>query len=192
VILRDGHGSPRHAQAMEGVDGLLRAFDRLSQGGGGGDVPQLPREHLEAILASSGYVGEAAAAIVDELEEALAPPPAASAVESPHEDAAPEVIESAGSQEGEPGPAPRMQVVGGTDTLDFDGDVLARVGKLQVGDWLQLLASSGRMEPAKVSWVSPISSRLLLVNRRGVRVLTASTAELAAMVKLGKARLDPA
>jgi hypothetical protein len=48
------------------------------------------------------------------------------------------------------------------------------------------------MEPTKVSWVSPISSRLLLVNRRGVRVLTASTAELAAMVKLGKARLGGA
>jgi hypothetical protein len=48
------------------------------------------------------------------------------------------------------------------------------------------------MEPAKVSWVSPISSRLLLVNRRGVRVLTASTEELAAMVKQDKARLQDA
>ena len=45
------------------------------------------------------------------------------------------------------------------------------------------------MEPAKVSWISPISSRLLLVNRRGIRVLVASAEELAAMAKLGKVSL---
>ncbi|MFT3896226.1 MAG: DUF1631 family protein [Thermomonas sp.] len=187
VILREGHGSPRHAQAMEAVDGLLQAHDRNTQPAPQGEPPSLPREQLEAILASSGYVGEAAAAIVDELQDELAPPPAI----------APEpVAETAGAgseaQDGETEGVPRMRVVGGTDTLDFDGDVLARVRKLQVGDWLQLLTPSGRMEPAKVSWVSPISSRLLLVNRRGVRVLTASIAELAAMVKLGKARIDNA
>jgi len=87
---------------------------------------------------------------------------------------------------------PRLAVVGGTDLLDFEADMLARVRQLRVGDWLHLQDASGRMEPAKVSWVSPISSRLLLVNRRGVRVLTASTAELAAMVKLGKARVGNA
>ena len=94
--------------------------------------------------------------------------------------------------DGDTGAVPRMRIVGGTDLLDFETDVFATVAELRVGDWLQLLMPSGRMEPAKVSWVSPISSRLLLVNRRGVRVLTASTAELAAMVKLGKARLDGA
>jgi hypothetical protein len=43
--------------------------------------------------------------------------------------------------------------------------------------------------PAKVSWISPISSRLLLVNKRGIRVLVASVEEMAAMAMLGKLSL---
>ena len=40
-----------------------------------------------------------------------------------------------------------------------------------------------------MSWISPISGRMLLVNRRGIRVLVASAEELAAMAKLGKVSL---
>lgn len=182
VILRDGYGSQRHAHAVQAVDGLLQAHDYNVQAAPG-EPPQLPREQLEAILSSSGYVGEAASAIVDELQDELAPPPAVEAL-----------AESAGveseAQDAKTEAAPRMRIVAGTDLLDFDADMHERVRALRIGDWLQLLAPSGRMEPAKVSWVSPISSRLLLVNRRGVRVLTASTEELAAMVKQDKARLQ--
>jgi hypothetical protein len=186
LILREGHGSPRQAQAMQAVDALLRAHDHVVQGLAG-DAPELPRESLEAILASSGYVGEAAAAIVDELQDELAPPPPV--VEAaPQPEAFDEAIDAGEAHEAES--VPRMRIVAGTDRIDFEAEALERVRNLNVGDWLQLLAPSGRMEPAKVSWVSPISSRLLLVNRRGVRVLTASTAELAAMVKLGRIRFD--
>jgi hypothetical protein len=184
VILRDGYGSQRYEQAMQAVDGLLQAHDHNVRAATG-EPPPLPREQLEAIVASSGYVGEAASAIIDELQDELAPPPV---VETGH------VPEAAASdaQDGETEATPRMRIVAGTDLLDFDVDVHERVRALRIGDWLQLLAPSGRMEPAKVSWVSPISSRLLLVNRRGVRVLTASTEELAAMVKQDKARLQGA
>ena len=81
---------------------------------------------------------------------------------------------------------PRLAVVGGTDLLDFEADMLARVRQLRVGDWLHLQDASGRMEPAKVSWVSPISSRLLLVNRRGMRKMVVSPEELAALVGAGR------
>jgi hypothetical protein len=190
VILRDGDGSPRHAQAMQAVDALLEAFDHVAQGKAG-ELPSLPREPIEAILASSGYVGEAAAAIVDELQDELRPP-SADGDTLPADVAGDDGDVGLDAPDDEVVPARRMRVVGGTDLLDFEAGALDRARDLRVGDWLQLLTSSGRMEPAKVSWISPISSRLLLVNRRGVRVLTASTAELAAMVKLGKARLDDA
>ncbi len=199
VVLRDGPDSPRHAEAMQAVDDLLAAHDRTTQGQAAGEAPLLPRPALEAVLASSGFVGESAALVIDELEEILAPPPVEAAPEPPvpdamqaeqSESAAPSYT-PASTDDAEP-PPPRLAVVGGSDLLDFDEDVLARARDLRVGDWLQLLAASGRMEAVKVSWVSPISSRLLLVNRRGVRVLTASTAELAAMAKLGKLRFDTA
>ena len=45
---------------------------------------------------------------------------------------------------------------------------------------------TGHFAPAKVSWISPISARLLLVNRRGIRVLVASVEELAVMAKLDR------
>ncbi len=79
-----------------------------------------------------------------------------------------------------------LEIIAGTDALDFDAACLARMRKLQVGCWLQLATSVDRIEPAKVSWISPISGRLLLVNRRGIRVLVASPEELAAMAKLDK------
>jgi hypothetical protein len=64
-----------------------------------------------------------------------------------------------------------------------------RMRALQIGTWLQLTSETGRTEPAKVSWISPISSRLLFVNRRGIRLLVASAEELAALAKLGRVQL---
>ena len=204
VILRDGPGSPRHAEAVQAIDDLLAAFDRGQQPQPSAETMPLPRRALEAVLASSGFAGESAALVIDELEEAVSPKP----VEAPPVPVVDEIAQAAESETVAPQDAPampapspaddaerappRLAVVGGTDLLDFEADMLARVRQLRVGDWLHLQDASGRMEPAKVSWVSPISSRLLLVNRRGVRVLTASTAELAAMVKLGKARVGNA
>ena len=85
-----------------------------------------------------------------------------------------------------------LTVVGGTDTLDFDPQVAERMRALPIGTWVQLAGTNGRSEPAKVSWVSPISSRLLFVNRRGIRVLVASVEELAAMHKAGRLQLRQA
>ena len=72
---------------------------------------------------------------------------------------------------------------------DRQTDLLERISKLQVGNWLQLQGADGQFAPAKVSWISPISARLLLVNRRGIRVLVASVRELAVMAALGKVTL---
>ena len=57
---------------------------------------------------------------------------------------------------------------------------------LAIGTWLQLEGSNGGYSPIKLAWVSPISSRLMFVNRRGVRVLVVSVEELAQMKKQGK------
>ena len=85
-----------------------------------------------------------------------------------------------------PEPEPQLEVVAGSAGLDYDAAMLERIRKLQIGDWIQLAAADGHFAPAKVSWISPISARLLLVNRRGIRVLVASVEELAVMAKLDR------
>ena len=187
VMLRDGHGSPRYEEAVLAVDDLMLAFDHAELRTPVEDLPKLPRAPFEAILASSGCTGESAAAAIDALQEALVrlaggELAADNTTHLPEQQLVPEPVVA-------PEPEPLLEVVAGTDTLDFDATVLERMRKLQVGGWIQLATSAERIEPAKVSWISPISGRLLLVNRRGIRVLVASAEELAAMAKLGKVSL---
>jgi hypothetical protein len=56
---------------------------------------------------------------------------------------------------------------------------------LQPGDWMRLTDERGREAPVKVAWTSPLSGRLLLVNRRGIKQLVASPEQLAALVRSG-------
>lgn len=68
-------------------------------------------------------------------------------------------------------------------------DDLARVDRLEVGDWVEFVADDGSAIPAKLSWISPISARLLFVNRRGMRHCVASRDELATQLAQGGLRL---
>lgn len=184
VILRDGHGCPRHEGAMGAVDELLTAFDYAELRTPVEELPALPRLQIEAILASSGCTSSAAEEAIKTLRESLerlsrGEQAGAAGLRMPEQVQAPEPIPVADAE-------PLLEIVAGTDNLDFDAAMLERMRKLQVGSWIQLATSGERVEPTKVSWISPISSRLLLVNRRGIRVLVASVEELAAMAKLGK------
>jgi len=85
--------------------------------------------------------------------------------------------------------APGLAVVAGTDTIAADPADVERIRKLEVGNWVEMIGEDGTSQPAKLSWVSPISSRLLFVNRRGMRVCAASAEELALMLKQGKLSL---
>ena len=187
VLLRDGHQSPRYDSAMRAIEDLLVAFDWASDGESERALKPLPEAEMREIFASSGCHGEAANAAIDALHDALARiVEGESAVESdvrmPEQVVVPEPEQS----------DPQLEFVAGNDTLDYDGSMLERMRALKIGHWLQLVASNGHAEPAKVSWISPISSRLLLVNRRGIRVLVASVEELAAMAKIGKVSLREA
>jgi hypothetical protein len=60
------------------------------------------------------------------------------------------------------------------------------LASLRPGCWLRLADENGEEGSVKVAWISPLTSRLLLVNRRGLRKLVASPQQLAALVKAGK------
>ncbi|MCB1552262.1 MAG: DUF1631 domain-containing protein [Xanthomonadales bacterium] len=89
----------------------------------------------------------------------------------------------------DPEAQPALEVVGGTDTMEFDPADAERIRALTLGAWVEFVDESGESHPAKLSWISPISSRLLFVNRRGARQCAASVEELAVMMKQGKLTL---
>jgi hypothetical protein len=190
VVLREGKDSPRYGEAINAVTSLLVTFDHAELGVPFDRLPELPRAALASILESSGLLGQAADDVLATLERtlqrvaagesdaAIAEELPASPIPAAPEPAAPEIA--------------AIHLAAGKDTLDFDPAMAERMRALEVGTWVQLTSESGRVEPAKVSWISPISSRLLFVNRRGIRVLVASAEELAAMAFLGRVQLREA
>lgn len=84
---------------------------------------------------------------------------------------------------------PRLCLAGGTANVPHDPAVAAMIRRLQPGEWMRLLDAQGEATSVKIAWVSPLTSRLLLVNRRGMRVLVAAPEELAAMVGAGRLML---
>lgn len=75
-----------------------------------------------------------------------------------------------------------LRVVGGMDALDFDPALAARLRRLRVGQSLRLIEEDGQETAGRIAWVSPLTSRFLIVNRRGMRKLVVTPEELAALV----------
>jgi len=184
VALRAGVESERYVQSVETLHRTLVAWDQAQCGTPPENLSPLDRPGMIEILSSSGCVGAAAEEMVDMIQRSLCQ------LASDGTSQAHVGLPSRESIAHEPVLAvPLLEIVGGHDRLDFDPAVAERMRALEIGTWLQLTGESGRTEPAKVSWISPISSRFLFVNRRGARILVASAEELAAMSKQGRVQL---
>ena len=97
-------------------------------------------------------------------------------------------------QSAAPAPEPTQPAVAKAEPpvivpLDFDLADVERMRQLSVGTWVEFVGEDERSTPGKLSWISPISQRMLFVNRRGARMHVASVEELAAMMKAGRLRL---
>jgi hypothetical protein len=68
-----------------------------------------------------------------------------------------------------------------------DDEHLRAVRDLKVGTWIEFIEESGARERAKLSWISPISSKYLFVNRRGLKVCDKTVGALAVEVRRGSA-----
>ncbi|GAA5071710.1 DUF1631 family protein [Lysobacter panacisoli] len=175
TLLRDNADPRRHAEAIALGDALLMA-DRLAQQNRGRELADQLLALQPAIiecLASSGLDDSAAQHGMAGLVRALIDPDTSRRVRPVPPIAVPE--DDAG--EGER----RLWLAGGTDTIRHDALLAERMRELDVGDWVRLTNAEGETTAAKVAWVSPLTSRYLLVNRRGLRVLVASVEELAAL-----------
>jgi hypothetical protein len=180
TLLRDGAGSPRHAETLALGDALLDA-DRVARAGTDGralaDRLLSLQEAITQCLASSGLDEDAAVQRLADLVRAFALPDVPRSVPAMP---APVVDEEAATEDAS------LWLAGGTDSVQHDPETAARMRRLLPGEWLRLLDPAGQAVAVKVAWISPMSGRFLLVNRRGLRVLVASAAELAAMSQAGR------
>ncbi|MCL1551478.1 DUF1631 domain-containing protein [Xanthomonas nasturtii] len=60
---------------------------------------------------------------------------------------------------------------------------------MAIGTSPDFIDRQGRVQPGKLAWISPISGRLMFVNRRGGRLCISSPDGLAMMVWLDRLRL---
>jgi hypothetical protein len=89
-----------------------------------------------------------------------------------------------GSSAGQP--AASLHVAGGTTTVPHDPVTAARMRRLRVDQAMGLVDEQGRESYARVAWISPLTGRLLVVNRRGQRKLVVSPEQLASLVDAGR------
>ncbi len=61
--------------------------------------------------------------------------------------------------------------------------------ELGLGSWLDFIDKNNRVQPGKLTWISPISSRLMFVNRSGARICVVSVEELVLMARLERVRI---
>lgn len=176
IALREGPESQPWNVALGVADALLELLPNADHPNRHAIAPSMinMREPLETVLASSGITGESAQQTIRSLQvsmESMIPQPATVQIAP-----APVVEER----------KPLLSVVSNKDALDYHVEDIPVLRNLAVGMWVHLAADDDKLHPAKLSWISPISSRLMFVNRRGVRVLVASLEELAVMKKQGK------
>lgn len=184
TVLREGEDSDGLRDALALADGLMEELTEAQRQIIGKPWLQAWRPSLQKVFASVGMNPDAASSAVDALHDTLQ---AVAASRPDLERQLPELPQVVLPKVAEDDSV-SIQLVGGTDTLDFDSTDADHFRSLPVGTWLDFVDKDNKVQAGKLSWVSPISSRLLFVNRRGVRFCVASPEELAMMVRMGRLR----
>lgn len=173
VALREGEESHSWSAAIKVADDTINVlnteppearFDLLMQ----------MRPSIESVLSSSGVLADSSMALVQRLAES-----------TKHYVAQKSAPAKASARDGVLSES-SMHLAFNKSALDYNENDAEFFKNLAIGTWLQFEAGNGGYSPIKLAWVSPISSRLMFVNRRGVRVLVVSVEELAQMKKQGK------
>ncbi len=183
TVLREGEDADGLRDALALADGVLEELAEAQRQIIGKPWLQAWRPALQQVFASVGMNRDAASSAVDALHDTLQAVAASRPDLEKSLPELPQVVLPHVEEEQTP-----MQLVAGTDTLDFDRTDADHFRLMAIGTWLDFIDRDNRLQAGKLSWISPISSRLLFVNRRGVRFCVASPEELAVMVRLGRLR----
>ncbi|SBV57614.1 DUF1631 domain-containing protein [Xanthomonas graminis] len=194
AVLREGEDGAGVRDALALADGLLEEAAEARRHIVGKPWLQAWQGPLHKVFASVGLHAEAAAAAINALHDTLQ---AVAELRPELERPLPELPQVALPQVALPQvalPQPPLQeaqpveVTAAETTEDYDNADADRFRAMPIGTWLDFIDRDGKVQTGKLSWVSPISARLLFVNRRGVRFCVVSPEELAVMVRLGRLR----
>ncbi|GAB3058611.1 DUF1631 domain-containing protein [Stenotrophomonas tumulicola] len=185
ALLREGEDGASVVEALALADGVLDEVAEARRKIVGKPWLQAWQPGLARVFASVGVHGDGATQAVDALHDTLQ----GIAESRPELERAlpelPQVVLPAAPVPDSPAlDVPATSV----DEENFDNADADRFRRMEVGIWLDFVDKDGKVQAGKLSWISPISQRLLFVNRRGVRFCVASPEELAVMVRLGRLR----
>jgi len=194
IALREGPDSGSWQTALTVADRLLSLLPKPGDPAEAIEpAVQAMREPIETVLASSGIIGEAAQDVMHGLAESLqrrargqAPAQTEVPAHAAHDDKVVQMPDRRSAVAAAISDLkPRLEVVGGKAEIEVSDSDVEQMRQIKIGTWIHIAGEDGKPHPVKLSWISPISSRLMFVNRRGVRVLVASVEELAAMKQAG-------
>lgn len=184
TLLREGDEGEGVGEALKLADDVLEEVAEARRHIVGKPWLQACQPALRKVFASVGLHGDGGAAAIDALHDTLQ---SIAELRPELERALPELppvaLPSPPPQE-----APAIDFGSTAKAEDFDDADAERFRRMEVGTWLDFADKDGKVQAGKLSWVSPISARLLFVNRRGIRFCVASPEELAVMVRLGRLR----
>lgn len=198
---------PRSAAML--LDGFVQAVEDVGSGNGGGNGWASAVDWLQPVWMGGGGGAEAAAEIKQALLTSLLLEEASAACTEPdpktatntNDDTTSDTITSdsttSDSTTKDEAPAREQE----TETAFLHPDerkrglvhqdriTAAYFRELELGSWLDFVDKNNRVQPGKFSWMSPVSSRLMFVNRGGARICVVSVEELVMMSCLGRVRM---
>lgn len=180
--LREGPSSAQYLSALSIGDGLMQADADAARCEGGRVADKILELQgpLGRCYAGCGLDATAARDSLARIVSALAFPDQPRMLHSlPEEESS--VVEPADAATWG-----GLRVAAGNDAVEFDPALAARLRRLRVGQNLRLIEEDGRETAARIAWVSPLTARFLIVNRRGMRKLVVSPEELAALIGKGR------
>ncbi|MGH8053177.1 MAG: DUF1631 domain-containing protein [Stenotrophomonas sp.] len=184
TLLREGDEGEGINEALKLADDMLEEVAQARRHIVGKPWLQACQPALRKVFSSVGLHGDGGSSAIDALHDTLQ---AIAEARPELERALPElpqvVLPSPPAQE-----APAIEFGNSAKAEEFDDADAERFRRMEIGTWLDFIDKDGKMQAGKLSWVSPISSRLLFVSRRGIRFCVASPEELAVMVRLGRLR----
>ncbi|WDS35876.1 DUF1631 family protein [Pseudoxanthomonas sp.] len=183
TVLRGESGAADLAEALALVDALLEALDLPRAHGQGCPWLEQLQPSLAKLLAGLGLGAAGAEAARQALGDALSD-------QAQHDQRVPVELPPLPhllptAQPEVPVPAAWEAPVPPEDVDEVTADYFRQ---MPMGAWLDFVSRDGGVRPGKLSWVSPISARLMFVDRRGGRMCVASPDELSALAHLDRVR----